>query len=99
MNELEETLERKADATAAKKPNFPLNYSVERNTSKKKHSEKKTKNKSGRKLKKNKISFIGNTINIYPENCLDGPIVLFDGVVCKHTDEAVLLDILESLTK
>lgn len=33
------------------------------------------------------------------ENCLDGPIVLIDGVVYKHVDGAVLLDLLESLMK
>jgi len=70
--QLKETLKQYADAKSAKKPNFDLNYSSQRNeppdtSAKKKRKKKKTRKPAGRKPKTDKPDQAHTTISLYPE--------------------------------
>jgi len=69
--QLKETLKQYANAKSAKKPNFDLNYSSQRNEppeqSKEKRKKKKSRNPAGRKPKTNKPDQAHTSISIYPE--------------------------------
>jgi hypothetical protein len=71
--ELEQALKQYADAKAAKKPKFPLNYSSQRNEPKENNKDGKQnkkdnkRNKAGRKPKETKPGQADLAIDIFPE--------------------------------
>src|SRR5215469_2302575 len=70
--QLKETPKHYANVKSAKKPNFDLNYSSQRNEppeqSKEKRKKKKSRNPAGRKPKTNKPDQAHTSISIYPDS-------------------------------
>jgi uncharacterized small protein (DUF1192 family) len=64
---LKELLEKKADAKAAKKPEFGDNFSLDRNKKRKPKKKNKPKKKRGRKTHQSKLNQATEQIDIYPE--------------------------------
>jgi uncharacterized small protein (DUF1192 family) len=70
VDRLKALLEAKADAKAAKKPDFKDNYSLDRN---KKANRKPKRKSTGRKPKSNKQDLASVSVNVYPQDVAPPP--------------------------
>jgi len=82
IEDLEQLIKQYANTKAAKKPNFPLNYSSQRNEPKENNKDKnpkkkdKQRRKAGRKAKENKPQQADLVVDLLPNDCKKSQCVL-----------------------